>query len=48
MMTILYLGGTPLHISAGRGYGAIVKELLDNGADINSEDSDGEYRVYQF
>ena len=46
-MTILYLGLTPLHHSALHGHIAVVKYLVDHGADVNIKDSWGEYRVYQ-
>ena len=45
-MTILYLGRTPLHWSAENGHVAVVKYLVDHGADVNIQDEDGEYRVF--
>ena len=46
-MTILYLENTPLHYSAQYGHVAVVKYLVDHGADVNIKKGDGEYRVYQ-
>ena len=46
-MTILYLGWTPLHYSAQYGHVAVVKYLVDHGADVNIKNINGEYRVYQ-
>ena len=43
-MTILYLGNTPLHFSAENGHVAVVKYLVDHGADVNILDSEGEYK----
>ena len=42
----MYLGMTPLHYSAQNGHVAVVKHLVDHGADVNIC-SYGEYRVYQ-
>ena len=47
MITILYLGMTPLHYSALNGHVTVVKYLVDHGADINVQTINGEYRVYQ-
>ena len=47
MITILYLGMTPLHYSARNGHVAVVKYLVDHGANVNIQDDEGEYRVYQ-
>ena len=44
-MTILYLGSTPLHWSAGYGHVDVVKYFVDHGADLNMKDINGEYRV---
>ena len=44
-MTILYLERTPLLWSARNGHVAVVKYLIDHGADVNIRDEDGEYRV---
>ena len=43
----MYLGMTPLHYSADNGHVAVVKYLVDHGADVNIKDGGGEYRVYQ-
>ena len=45
-MTILYLGKTPLHYSAGNGHIDIFEYLLDHGADINIQDYQGEIYIY--
>ena len=47
MMTILYLGWSPLHCSAENGHVAIIKYLVDHDAEVNIQAEDGEYRVYQ-
>ena len=47
MVTTLYLGWTPQHLSAQNGHVAVVKHLVDHGADFNTKDSYDEYRVYQ-
>ena len=46
-MNILYSGMTPLHWSVHKGHVAIVKYLVDHGADVNIKGRNGEYRVYQ-
>ena len=45
MITILYLGGTPLHWSVVYGHVDVIKYLVDHGADVNDKDEDGEYGV---
>ena len=47
MVTTLYLGWTPQHLSAQNGHVAVVKYLVDRGAEVNIKDGLGEYRVYQ-
>ena len=44
-MTILYLGWTPLYISAVKGHVAVVKYLVDHGADVNIQDHMSECRA---
>jgi ankyrin repeat protein len=34
-------GKTPLHWASQRGHDAVVRQLLDGGADVNAEDEDG-------
>ena len=45
-MTILYLGSTPLHWSAGYGHVDVVKYFVDHGAHVNSQNNRGENRVH--
>ena len=35
---VLQLGGTPLHLAARFGSGAVLKKLLESGADIDAAD----------
>ena len=35
-------GMTPLHFAADRGSEKFVNYLIDNGADLNSQDNDGQ------
>ena len=42
-----YKGRTLLHWSAENGHVAVVKYLVDNGADVDIGDVLGEYRVYK-
>jgi len=43
MKNILYLKGmTPLHFAVDRGEVDIVQQLLDNGSEVNAQDSSGE------
>ena len=44
-MTVLYLGRTPLHWSVENGHVAVVRYLVDHGAEVNILDTNGEYRV---
>lgn len=42
-----FMGGTPLHVAAGRGHKAIVQYLAEKGADVTATDREGNTALHE-